>query len=123
MANPADKAVAATDRLYRALDHPDELAGITARALLDAAQRAAGSRPTPQAPMVAAAFRVDNEAIRGPQSGTLAELTMGAEFGSTTYRQFGARHGRGSWLFPTIAEPPAEVERAQADYLDKVTHG
>lgn len=122
MADPAAKARAATDRLYKALDQPNQLEAVTARALLDAAQSSANRRPTPQAAMVAAGFTVSGQAIRGP-SGTLAEITMGAEFGSTIFRQFGGRHGAGSWLFPTLTAPPATVEREQSDYLDDVTNG
>ena len=104
------------------LEKPEELGAITARAILDAAQLAARRRPTPQAPMVAAGFRVDNTAIRGP-SGTLGEITMGAEFGSTEFRQFGGRHGGGSWLFPAVANPPPAVTTDQEDWLDGILNG
>ena len=116
--DPAAKAREAADQLYKALDHPDELAALTASALLDAAQAAARTRPTPQAPMVAVGFSVSGDTIKGP-SGTLGELTMGAEFGSLGFAQFGPRHGSGSWLFPTLANPPASVEQQQEDWLDE----
>lgn len=122
MGKDAKAASVEVGHMVDQLEKPDELGAITARALLDAAQSAAGRRPTPQAPMVAAGFRVDNDAIRGP-SGTLGEITMGAEFGSTTYAQFGSRHGGGSWLFPTIANPPSTVQDDQERWLDDVLNG
>jgi hypothetical protein len=122
MGDVTDKAEAAAQRLYTALDRRDELAAVSASALLDEAQSAAGRRPTPQARMVAIGFSVVNQAIRGP-SGQLGEITMGAEFGSLSYAQFGARHSSGSWLFPTLVRPPAAVQQKQSAWLDKVTHG
>jgi hypothetical protein len=122
--NPAAKATAAAERLIAGLENPAALGGITAKALLDAAQAAAQRRPTPQAPMVAAAFTADDQAIRGPSSGKLADIAPGAEYGSNRYGQFHAAYSsRGHWLFPTIDNPPAGVEDAQAEYLDRLTHG
>lgn len=118
----AKAAAAAVDEMADQLERPDELAAVTARALLDAAQAKARTRPTPQAPMVAAGFRVDNTTIHGP-SGTLGEITMGAEMGSTIYGQFGGRHSRGTWLFPTLANPPGSVSGEQEDWLDDVLNG
>jgi len=112
-------AARAVAYVVKQLENAQELAGLTARALLDAAQQAAQRRPTPQAPMAAAGFSVDNEAIRGP-TGQLAEVVMGSEFGSLAFRQFGSRHSGGSWLFPTIETPPATVTREQEDWIDEV---
>jgi hypothetical protein len=122
MPDVTDKAEAAATSLYKALDRPDELEKVTAVALLEAAQSAARGRPTPQAPMVAAGFSVADRVIRGP-SGTLGEIAMGAEMGSIRFTQFGPRHARGSWLFPTLDNPPDAVEHVQQAWLDKVSRG
>ena len=115
--DPTAKARSKLDDIYRGLERPDDLAETTARALLDAAQARASGRPTPQAALVASGFSVSGPTIRGP-SGTLAEITMGAEFGSSIYRQFHTRYSGGSWLFPTLYDPPGSVEDSQTDWLE-----
>ena len=122
MPDVTDKAEAAADQLYRALDSPAALEQLTAEQLLKAAQAAAQRRPHPQSQKVAVGFSTANGVIRGP-SGSLGEITMGAEMGSTIYAQFHGRSARGSWLFPTLDNPPSSLEQAQSAWLDKVTHG
>lgn len=122
MADVTDKAEAAANQLYKALDQPLELERVTAEQLLKAAQSASQRRPHPQSAKVAAGFSTASGIIRGP-SGSLGAITLGSELGSTTYAQFHGRSARGSWLFPALDNPPAEVEQAQSAWLDKVTHG
>ena len=117
--DPAAKAIAAAERLYKSLNKPVELGHITAAALLDAAQSAAKSRPTPQAPMVAAGFSVADNVITGPRDATLVALVFGSEYGSTRWRQFHGRHPQGSWLFRNLNNPPESVAREQEAWLEK----
>lgn len=125
MAGAADARFvkAAVDRVIDGLEQPQELQDEYAAALLDAAQAKASAKIIPQSRMVAAAFAVQDGAIVGPQVGTLAEITMGAEFGSTIYGQFHGRHARGAWLFPTIENPPTSVDAVADRWLEDQIDG
>ena len=67
--------------------------------------------------MVAAGVSAQADAIRGP-SGVLGELLAGSDAGSTIYGQFHGRRSGGSWLFPTLNDPPASVTDAQDEWLE-----
>lgn len=73
----------------------------------------AGSRPTPQAPMVAGALTVRGDAVLAPagayamsSSGPVrvGDIAFGAEYGSDTYTQFGPRRSSGYFLGPATEE-------------------
>lgn len=73
-----------------------------------AVQRAAG-RPTPQAPMVARGLRVKGGTVLGFPRTTVTSssgprrmdgVSFGAEFGSSSYPQFGPRRESGYFLNP-----------------------
>jgi hypothetical protein len=55
--------------------------------------------------------------------GTVGALLFGAEFGSSTFRQFGPRRSGGTWLFPTIEAPPPGAVDDAADALDDLIAG
>jgi len=102
------------------LEHPDELEDRYARAILEQAKRNAGMRPTPQAPMAAAALVVESGTILAPAGGDSAEVGQGSEFGSSIYRQFGGRRNeRGFWLLPAADNPDAATIATGDEWLNE----
>lgn len=101
------------------LEDADELEDAYARALLEQAQRAAGLRPTPQAPMAAEAMGVQQGTILSLTGGPPSEVAAGSEFGSDIYLQFQRPHNnRGYWLFPAAENPDAATIAAGEDWID-----
>jgi hypothetical protein len=100
------------------LEPAEELADTYARALLEQAQRAAGLRPTPQAPMAAASMGVENGTILSLTGGDPSAVAAGSEFGSGIYRQFGPRNTRGYWLLTSAENPDAATIAAGEEWID-----
>jgi len=101
------------------LENPEQLEDIYARAVLVQAQRAAGLRPTPQAPMAAESMGVQNGTILSLTGGDPSAVAAGSEFGSGIYRQFHKPHSsRGYWLLPSAENPDAATIEAGEDWLD-----
>jgi hypothetical protein len=123
MATRTVKSAAEADRvlrdLQRRLSAPDELSEAYAKALLLQAQRAAGLRPTPQAPMAAEAMGVQQGTILSLTGGAPSDVAAGSEFGSGIYRQFGPRNTRGYWLLPSAENPDAATIEAGEDWIDE----
>ena len=106
------------------LENADELEDIYARAVLVQAQRAAGLRPTPQAPMAAESMGVQNGTILSLTGGDPSAVAAGSEFGSGIYRQFQKPHSsRGYWLLPSAENPDAATIEAGEDWLDDQVTG
>jgi hypothetical protein len=100
--------------------------------MVDAARAAAGGHPTPQARMAASGIRADHGSIVAP-AGTIvqgsggrpvsvAAIIGGAEWGSSTFRQFAPRSSRGYWLMPAAESDEALTagERALDEILAAV---
>ena len=102
------------------LDGSDELSEAFARAVLDQAQRKASLHPTPQARMAAANMGVRGGSISPLSGGAPAEVSVGSEFGSILYRQFGPRNPRGYWLLPSAENPDPSTMAAGDDALGNV---
>jgi len=101
------------------LEDADELEDIYARAILVQAQRAAGLRPTPQAPMAAESMGVQEGTILSLTGGDPSEVAAGSEFGSDIYLQFHRPHNaQGYWLLPSANNPDADTIAAGEDWLD-----
>lgn len=105
-------------RLSEALDPPEGLSEAYARAVLDQAVQTASSRPTPQAPMAAAAMGIQGDTISVLSEGAPAEVSGGSEWGSNIYTQFGPRNERGWWLMP--ASESREASEAGDRYLEQM---
>ena len=102
------------------LENADELEDIYARAVLVQAQRAAGLRPTPQAPMAAESMGVQEGTILSLTGGDPSEVAEGSEFGSDIYGQFHRPHNaQGYWLLPSAENPDAATIEAGEDWLDE----
>jgi hypothetical protein len=107
-----------------------DLADPYAEAVLDAARSAASGRPTPQARMAASGLQADHGSIlapagvlvsgRGGRPASLQDLILGAEFGSSTYAQFGPRNSRGYWLWP--AADSGDAMDAADRAMDEILH-
>lgn len=108
----------AIDRLIGSLQRPDGLLGAYAEGVLREAQNRASSRPTPQAPMAAAAMGIEGSSIAVLSGGTPAAVSGGSEWGSDRYRQFGPRNNGGYWLMPVTESEPALS--AGDSYLDQM---
>lgn len=106
----------ALERLRRSLEPATGLTGAYAEAVLQEAQRRAGGRPTPQAPMVANAMGIQGDSITVLSGGTPEAVSGGSEWGSNIYRQFGPRNNGGYWLMPATESQPALA--AGDAYLD-----
>lgn len=105
-----------SDRLERS----DDLSEAFARAVLRQAQRAAGLRPTPQAPMAAEGMGVQGDTILSLTGGAPAEVAAGSEFGSDIYLQFQRPHSsRGYWLLPAAENPDSSTIAAGEEALDQ----
>ena len=101
------------------IENPEQLEDIYARAVLVQAQRAAGLRPTPQAPMAAESMGVQNGTILSLTGGDPSAVAAGSEFGSDIYGQFHRPHNaRGYWLLPSAENPDAATIEAGEDWLD-----
>jgi acetylornithine deacetylase/succinyl-diaminopimelate desuccinylase-like protein len=111
------------NELQDRLEDAEGLEDAYARALLEQAQRAAGLRPTPQAPMAAEAMGVQQGTILSLTGGAPSDVAVGSEFGSTIYRQFGPRNTRGYWLFPSAENPDAATIEAGEDWIDDQVEG
>lgn len=110
------------------LEDAEGLEDAYARAVLEQAQRAAGLRPTPQAPMAAEAMGVQQGTILSLTGGAPSDVAAGSEFGSGIYRQFGPRNTRGYWLLPSAENPDAATIEAGENWIDSeveaaVRHG
>ena len=102
------------------LENAEELEDIYARAVLVQAQRAAGLRPTPQAPMAAESMGVQEGTILSLTGGDPSEVAEGSEFGSDIYGQFHRPHNaQGYWLLPSAENPDAATIEAGEDWLDE----
>ena len=105
--------------LVESLEASEGLSEAYARALLVQAQRAAGLRPTPQAPMAAAVMGVQNGTILPLTGGDPSEVGPGSEFGSDIYLQFQRPHSsRGYWLLPSAENPDAATIAAGEEFID-----
>ena len=125
MAKTADQASRILRRIADDLERPTALEEAYARAVLDQALQNAAGRPTPQAPMAAAALGVQGNSIRSLAGGAPAEVATGSEFGSSIYRQFGPRDQRGYWLYPA-AEDPSVIDvgdRMLEEIMDAAIRG
>jgi hypothetical protein len=112
------------NELQDRLEDAEGLEDAYARALLEQAQRAAGLRPTPQAPMAAEAMGVQGGTILSLTGGAPSDVAAGSEFGSTLYRQFGGvRNTRGYWLLPAAENPDAATIEAGEDWIDDQVEG
>ena len=101
------------------LENADELEDIYARAVLVQAQRTAGLRPTPQAPMAAESMGVQEGTILSLTGGDPSEVAGGSEFGSDRFAQFHRPHNaRGYWLLPSAENPDAATIEAGEDWID-----
>jgi hypothetical protein len=105
--------------LEHKLENADELEDIYARAVLVQAQRAAGLRPTPQAPMAAESMGVQDGTILSLTGGDPSEVGQGSEFGSDIYLQFQRPHSaQGYWLLPSANNPDAATIEAGNEWLN-----
>ena len=105
--------------LEHKLENADELEDIYARAVLVQAQRTAGLRPTPQAPMAAESMGVQEGTILSLTGGDPSAVAAGSEFGSDIYGQFHRPHNaRGYWLLPSAENPDAATIEAGEDWID-----
>lgn len=106
--------------LVESLESSEGLSEAYARALLVQAQRAASLRPTPQAPMAAAALGVQSGTILPLTGGDPAAVGPGSEFGSDIYLQFQRPHSsRGYWLLPSAENPDAATIAAGEEWIDQ----
>lgn len=102
------------------LEGSERLTEAYARAVLGQAQRNAGLRPTPQAPMAAAAMGVQGSRILSLTGGAPSEVAAGSEFGSDIYLQFHRPHNsRGYWLLPAGENPDSATIAAGEEALDQ----
>ena len=115
--------------LTKELQKAETLRQTAATRVLEQARRNAASKPTPQARMVASGMMARNgtvigfgsRKVLGSGSGgpvKLGHLAYGAEFGSTTHRQFGPRNESGYWLHPAADQNPA-LDKVQEDHANK----
>lgn len=95
-----EEGISAVNRLLKALELPEGLQGLFAKAILAEAVRNASSRPTPQAQMAAAVMGVKDNLIVPLAGGPPSDVGGGSEWGSSIYRQFASRNEGGYWLFP-----------------------
>ena len=102
------------------LEASEAVSEAMARAILEQAQRNAGLRPTPQAPMAAAAMGVQGSTILSLTGGDSAEVAAGSEFGSDIYLQFHRPHSsRGYWLLPAAESPDSATIAAGEEAVDQ----
>ena len=114
-----DQANRILKNLEGKLEKADELEDIYARAILVQAQRTAGLRPTPQAPMAAESMGVQEGTILSLTGGDPSAVAAGSEFGSDIYGQFHRPHNaQGYWLLPSANNPDAATIEAGEDWLD-----
>lgn len=122
--------VRALATLRSELNKVESVRQTAARAVLDKARQNAGGRPTPQARMVASGMIARRGTVIGfgsrrvfgsgsPDGVRLGFLSYGAEFGSSTHRQFGARNESGYWLHPAAEGDNPKLDDAHEDYVDK----
>ena len=121
-------AARSLDAVVRALADDAAVAAAFGTELARQANVAGQGRSTPpQARLVAGAIYYDDLAIRAHDRpagrGTVAELLLGAEFGSARFTQFGPRASGGYWLFPTLRNPPTTVVAAGERGLDELIGG
>ena len=119
----------AMDVLVKKLLDSKEARNEAAKAILKEARTKASNRPTPQARMVASGMMARNGTVigfgsrkvfgRGAEGGVkLGFLAFGAEFGSSTNRQFGPRNESGYWLHPAAEGRNPDLDKAQEDDVD-----
>lgn len=105
-------------RIADRLEASDGLAEAFADGVLRIAVQNAAGRPTPQAPMAAAAMGVRGSTITVLSGGVPLEVSAGSEWGSNIYRQFGPRNESGWWLFP--AAESSQAQQAGDAYLEQM---
>lgn len=112
--------------LQRVLTDDDAIAQAYAELVIVQARKRAAGHPTPQARMAATGIEARNGALYGApgrivfgRGGAVAlgEIVWGAEMGSSIYRQFGARHSRGAWLYPA-GEDDRTVDLFERGYIE-----
>jgi hypothetical protein len=101
-----------------ALGDTQPLAKAYAEAVLKEAVSRAQGRPTPQAPMAAAAMGVQGEHITVLTGGAPEAVSAGSEWGSDIYPQFGPRNDGGYWLMPSTESQSAK--EAGDAYLEEL---
>ena len=109
------------DDLQSRLEASDGLSEEFAEAIIRQAQQAAGSRPTPQAPMAAEALGFDKptSTIAVLTGGIPSEVAGGSEYGSDIYLQFQRPHNnRGYWLLPAANDPDSATMEAGEEWID-----
>lgn len=113
-----------TGRLSDKLADTRQLRRDYATEVLRQAQRNAVRRPTPQARGVASSLRVRGGTVLGFPSTRItlsgiskraAGINFGAEYGSSTHRQFAPRREGGYWLNPAADQVD---DRPGLEYLD-----
>lgn len=128
MPDTLDSANRKLTAIGRALNDDEATAQAFAELVVDAAKRRAAGRPTPQARMAATGIEARRGAVYGSSSRivtgkggstTLGAIAWGAEMGSTRFRQFGARHSGGTWIFPA-GNDPAVADRLSATYVEQI---
>jgi len=122
--------VRALTTLRRELEKVEPLRQTAARRVLEQARRNAGRRPTPQARMAASGMMARRGTVIGfgsrrvfgtgsPEGVKLGFISYGAEFGSSSTRQFGPRNEGGYWLHPAAEGDNPQLDKAHEDYADK----
>ena len=106
------------DEIFETIEDGQGLVDAYGRAVLQEAMLRAGSRPTPQAPMAAAAMGIQGDHITVLTGGTPEAVSGGSEWGSDLYPQFGPRNQSGWWLMPAT-ESPAALNAGDA-YLEQI---
>lgn len=114
------------DAVSRDLSNDEATAQAFAELVADRAGRRAASRPTPQAPGVGRSLmawgghvKTSLTVILSGRPVAASGVGWGSEFGSSLYTQFGPRHARGAWLYPT-ANDPALGDEFEATYIADV---
>lgn len=116
-----DTAARIVNDLPEQIEASEAVTEALARAILEQARRAAGLRPTPQAPMAAAGMGIRGDTILSLSGGAPAEVAAGSEFGSGIYRQFHKPHNpRGYWLLPSGENPDPATIQAGEEAVDQV---
>ena len=120
----------AMDVLRRELLNTRAVEDEVGRAILKRAQRNAGGHPTPQARMAASGLIARRGTVIGfgskrvfgsgsPGGVKLGLIQYGAEFGSSTHRQFGPRNEAGYFLHPAAEGHNPDIDKAQEADVDK----
>lgn len=121
-----EQGVRALGRIRKGLEDVEPLRTRYATEVRRQAQRNATRRPTPQARGVAGSLRVKGGTVLGWPTTPIvlsgrtiraAGINFGAEYGSSTHRQFAPRRESGYWLNPAADQVD---DRTGEQWLDDV---